>query len=208
MASRRGCRRSSLELMKLLYQLDARDPMGVLLGTWRWCRHETGQCYSPVFFVSPFFFLFSLPGYDRYCLRALEEDHLMAIFEAEDNDHIRRLPNWLYSYALATVLSCTTKQRQPGVGNKSGGGNVSGAKVDEEEKEEEEEKERTHQQTMARASRLLVRAILSYPEIAIGKPLSCIARCRALLVEITGSLMTLYFSLAPLRFAESRKRSF
>ena len=33
MASRRGCRRSSLELMKLLYQLDARDPMGVLLGT-------------------------------------------------------------------------------------------------------------------------------------------------------------------------------
>ena len=108
----------------------------------------------------------------------------MAIFEAEDNDHIRRLPNWLYSYALATVLSCTTKQRQQGVGNKSGGGNVSGAKEKEEEKEEEEEeKERTHQQTMARASRLLVRAILSYPEIAIGKPLSCIARRRALLVE-------------------------
>jgi len=134
----------------------------------------------------------------------------MAIFEAEDNDHIRRLPNWLFSYALATVLSCTTKQRQQGVGNKSGGGNVSGAKVDEEEKEEEEEKERTHQQTMARASRLLVRAILSYPEIAIGKPLSCIARRRALLVEndFTGSLMTLYFSLASLRFAESRKRSF
>jgi hypothetical protein len=113
----------------------------------------------------------------------LEEEHLMAIFEAEDNDHIRRLPNWLYSYALATVLSCTTKQRQPGVGNKSGGGNVSGAKEKEEEKEEEEEKERAHQQTMARASRLLVRAILSYPEIAIGKPLSCIARRRALLVE-------------------------
>lgn len=97
----------------------------------------------------------------------------MAIFEAEDNDHIRRLPNWLYSYALATVLSCTTKERQPGVGNKRGGGHVSGTK-EKEEQEEQEEQERTHQhqQTMARASRLLVRAILSYPEIAIGKSLS------------------------------------
>ena len=31
MASRRGCRRSALELIKLLYQLDSRDPMGVVL---------------------------------------------------------------------------------------------------------------------------------------------------------------------------------
>jgi hypothetical protein len=55
MASRRGCRRSSLELMKLLYQLDARDPMGVLLGTWRWCRHKTGAVIFTGLFVSLFF---------------------------------------------------------------------------------------------------------------------------------------------------------
>jgi hypothetical protein len=55
MASRRGCRRSSLELMKLLYQLDARDPMGVLLGTWRWCRHKTGAVIFTGLFVSLLF---------------------------------------------------------------------------------------------------------------------------------------------------------
>ena len=58
MASRRGCRRSSLELMKLLYQVDARDPMGVLLGTWRWCRHKMGTVVFTGLVVSLFFFPF------------------------------------------------------------------------------------------------------------------------------------------------------
>jgi hypothetical protein len=51
MAARRGCRRSSLEVMKLLYQLDSRDPMGILA------------------------------SYDRRCLKAGEIIHVMNIFE-------------------------------------------------------------------------------------------------------------------------------
>jgi hypothetical protein len=52
MAARRGCRRSSLEVMKLLYQLDSRDPMGILA------------------------------SYDRRCLKAGEIVHVMNIFES------------------------------------------------------------------------------------------------------------------------------
>jgi hypothetical protein len=138
-ASRRGCRRSSLEIMKLIYQLDIRDPMGIML------------------------------QYDRYCLKSNEMKHLMDIFESsERNNHLRKLPNWLYSYTLATILSCNSGG-SGGSGGKSSTNSRSSSGKDNKKgrNQTEEEKERINN-TMVRAKRLLIRCILSYPEIALG----------------------------------------
>ena len=136
MASRRGCRRSSLELLKLLYQLDTRDPMGVLL------------------------------MYDRCSLRASQHGHVMNIFETCEGGAVRRLPNWLYSYALATALSSTSNQNNQNNKNNSKKSNQTDNKNDKVDNENENEK--TPEEIMARAKRMLTRAILSYPQIAIG----------------------------------------